>query len=264
MRDLKDYPGYAVTEDGKVWSHKTNRFLRPSIVYGGYHHVHLRVNGKTKNKSVHQLVAIAYIPNPENKPQVNHIDNNPENNCVSNLEWCTQSENVKHAARQGRMSKGKTAKITEEIALELIHRASESPSDLAKEYGIPVGIIHKLYRKERWKHLFVGELEHINLQIKGREKSTRQKSQKHGMAKPRKLSDLDVENIVMNKDNLSYQQLADKFNVSKGLIASIFKGRARCTIAYKFGITPKKWPKETPFPKEVDTTEWKVDSKARN
>lgn len=53
-------------------------------------------------KLVHRLVALAFIPNPKDKPCVNHIDNNPQNNHVSNLEWCTQKENVQHAYRQGR------------------------------------------------------------------------------------------------------------------------------------------------------------------
>ena len=51
--------------------------------------------------SLHQLIAQTFIPNPENKPIVNHIDGNTLNNCVSNLEWCTQSENMQHAIRTG-------------------------------------------------------------------------------------------------------------------------------------------------------------------
>ena len=68
-----------------------------------YLRVTLSGNGKTKRFSVHRLVAEAFIPNPDNKPHVNHIDNNGENNTVANLEWCTHSENMVHAQKQGRL-----------------------------------------------------------------------------------------------------------------------------------------------------------------
>lgn len=59
-------------------------------------------NQNRKYLFVHRLVAFSFIPNEGNKPFINHIDNNPSNNCVNNLEWCTQSENIKHAFNQGR------------------------------------------------------------------------------------------------------------------------------------------------------------------
>lgn len=63
----------------------------------GYFFVCMKEFGKRKNLLIHRLVAEAFIPNPENKPEVNHIDGNPHNNRVSNLEWVTSSENRKHA-----------------------------------------------------------------------------------------------------------------------------------------------------------------------
>ena len=67
----------------------------------GYYVVRLTKNGKYKNIGVHRLVAQAFIPNPDNLPQVNHKDGNKQNNCVENLEWCTSSYNVKHAFDTG-------------------------------------------------------------------------------------------------------------------------------------------------------------------
>ena len=67
----------------------------------GYKCVALSHNGMTKRFFVHRLVAEAFIPNPNNLPQVNHIDGNKQNNCVSNLEWCTARENIRHAIDTG-------------------------------------------------------------------------------------------------------------------------------------------------------------------
>ena len=83
----------------KVW--KAERILKTCKRTNGYIGVGLRKNGKGKNFNIHRLVAIAFLDNPENKPQVNHIDGNKKNNNVSNLEWVTNSENQKHAYKHG-------------------------------------------------------------------------------------------------------------------------------------------------------------------
>lgn len=62
----------------------------------------LSKNGASKHKKVHRLIAAAFILNPDKKPEINHIDNNPFNNNISNLEWCTHKENIKHRDKQGR------------------------------------------------------------------------------------------------------------------------------------------------------------------
>lgn len=67
----------------------------------GYSYVYLQVEPKPKNCTVHRLVAEAFLPNPEHKPTVNHIDGNKQNNCISNLEWATYSENELHAIKTG-------------------------------------------------------------------------------------------------------------------------------------------------------------------
>lgn len=64
---------------------------------GGYYHISFCKNNKCKTFNIYRLIAINFIPNPENKPQVNHIDGNKLNNHVNNLEWCTRSENMQHA-----------------------------------------------------------------------------------------------------------------------------------------------------------------------
>ena len=106
MIDIKNYKGkYAVTKNGKVWSYKKTsnspKFLKGQLTTRGYLKVTLYDNNKSIQKLVHRLVAEAFIPNPDNKPHINHIDGDKHNNCASNLEWCTPQENTDHALKSG-------------------------------------------------------------------------------------------------------------------------------------------------------------------
>jgi len=116
MKDIKGYEGlYAITKDGRIWSYpkyKRNEkgmWLKPFIqtkkrVNGTEYSmasVGLRKGKKRKLFLVHRLIALMFIPNPENKEQVNHKDGNALNNCVDNLEWVTQTENMQHAQENG-------------------------------------------------------------------------------------------------------------------------------------------------------------------
>lgn len=100
-RPVTGYPGYQVSTDGEVRNAATGRKLKPIQGSTGYSHVTLCDNGRHHQTSIHRLVAQEFIANPENKPIVNHIDGNKANNHVDNLEWCTSSENMKHAYRTG-------------------------------------------------------------------------------------------------------------------------------------------------------------------
>lgn len=85
---------YQVSSDGRVRSTKTKRELSSAPNKRGYLQVVLCDNGRRKCYRVHRLVALAFIPNPDNLPQVNHIDENKINNHVSNLNWMTNKENA--------------------------------------------------------------------------------------------------------------------------------------------------------------------------
>ena len=98
---IKDFENYMVDENGNILNWKTQIFKKPTSNNRGkgYLYVDLYNNGKHKRVYIHRLVAQAFIPNPENKPYINHIDGNPRNNNVKNLEWCTPLENVEHASK---------------------------------------------------------------------------------------------------------------------------------------------------------------------
>ena len=87
-----------ITADGK---HLSTKILHGGCYPNGYEFVCLRKDGNNRNRMTHRLVAEAFIPNPDNLPVVNHIDGNKHNNNVTNLEWCTCSQNRKHAYDAG-------------------------------------------------------------------------------------------------------------------------------------------------------------------
>ena len=107
-KDVKGYEGkYQVSNLGNVKSlldkqlNKREMILKPSLSHKGYLKVFLSKDSKKSSKTIHRLVAEAFIPNLENKKTVNHIDGNKANNRVDNLEWLSNSENQKHAWRLG-------------------------------------------------------------------------------------------------------------------------------------------------------------------
>lgn len=96
MRAIPNADGYFATDDGRIWSDKTHRFLKQAVGHHGYPYVVLSIEGKTKTELVHRLVARTFIPNTDCKTYVNHIDEDKTNNNLSNLEWVTPSENANH------------------------------------------------------------------------------------------------------------------------------------------------------------------------
>lgn len=107
--ELTRYPGYYVTPRGDVYSTSGRRLtkLRPGTKPGGYKFVGLTdANRNRKYEMTHRLVANTFIPNPYALPEVNHINGDKSDNSVKNLEWCTRSENARHAVAHGLMAVG--------------------------------------------------------------------------------------------------------------------------------------------------------------
>lgn len=139
MKDIKGFEGlYAVTSCGKVWSYRSQKFLKPLLDKDGYLRVNLRKNEKLSRFGIHRLVAEAYIPNLEGKPQINHKDEDKTHNYINNLEWVTQAENNKHGTRLGRVGesrKGKSSKVKPIYCVEL-DRVFESQAQAVRELGV--------------------------------------------------------------------------------------------------------------------------------
>lgn len=121
MRDIKDYEGlYAITSCGRVWSYRSKKFLKPRKARNDYLRVCLYKDGRCEDYYIHRLVAEAYIPNPNNLPQVNHKDRVRSHNWINNLEWCDAKYNVCYSS-----SKKVKCVETGEV-FDTIHEAAES------------------------------------------------------------------------------------------------------------------------------------------
>ena len=159
-KDIDGYGGkYQVSSLGAVRNKLTCRVLKSVCHRTGYIHVSLCSMKELHTKTIHRLVAIAFIPNPENKPQVNHKDGNKKNNSVDNLEWATQFENMRHASRAGLFCQVGTAnnnsRLTEKEVLEIrkAFKEGKTQTSLAKIYGVARAQIYKIIHGIRWESI---------------------------------------------------------------------------------------------------------------
>lgn len=168
---------YFVNELGDVitynWRNAKKRaVLKPATDKKGYLRVGLQIEGKLITQKVHRLIAMAFIPNPLNKPMVNHKDWDKKNNNVSNLEWCTAKENTKHAIDNGIFSfqtpeksintiikKGElngVSLLTDKKVLEIRNKFKPkiyTRKQLATEYNVSEACIKDVLSRRSWKHI---------------------------------------------------------------------------------------------------------------
>lgn len=138
MKDVPEHEWlYAVKEDGRVWSYKSWMFLKPyKNPKTWYICVSLSKNWNHRPHTMHVLVATCCLPNPNNYPIVRHFDNNPENNHVSNLEWCTYGTNLKQAYDDGlRVPWKPVMQLTKEW---ILCRVYKSITEAAKINHLPI------------------------------------------------------------------------------------------------------------------------------
>ncbi len=147
---LDVYDNYAISNLGRLKNVKTGKLLVPVKKHNGYLAYHLCQDGKKKSFMAHRLVATYFIPNPENKPCVNHIDGDKENNMVLNLEWCTNQENTVHAQENKLKEDNKPILATD---LKTGEKAVfYSIGECASFLGTNRGSIHRVLTGKRRKH----------------------------------------------------------------------------------------------------------------
>ena len=156
-KDIEGYEGlYQVSNMGRVKSLNYNRTGEEKILKsrkdrGGYLRVSLSKEGKVKTFKVHRLVAQAFIPNPNNLPQVNHKDEDKQNNCVENLEWCNRSYNCNYGSRNERMAKSKSIPILQFSKTGEFIRKWDSAMQVERELGFNHGSISKCLKGKKYK-----------------------------------------------------------------------------------------------------------------
>lgn len=136
------------------------RILKQDVSKKGYLQVSLNFGKQKLHTGIHRMVALAFIPNPENKPQVNHIDGNKLNNHADNLEWCTNKENQIHAVKNNLHNpnygeKHHMAKLTNSEAEEIRNRFNKGVTlkTVSLEYGISMAALSKIKQNKTYINL---------------------------------------------------------------------------------------------------------------
>ena len=165
-KQIIGYEGlYEIDKSGNVYSLRYKRpfkILTPAKTRTGYLIIRMQKNKKQFGTGLHTLLAKHFIENPNGYKEVNHIDGNKLNNSLDNLEWCTHSENIRHADRIGlrKMPKGSkhaNAIINEKIAKEIKEKCKVFyyglEAKLAKEYNVTRWVISDIRRNKSWKEV---------------------------------------------------------------------------------------------------------------
>lgn len=156
--DIPNIPSYKINEYGVVISYKRSvrgKKLNPYTDKDGYHCIKLQVSGTSKGFKVHRLVALAFISNPEETMFINHIDGNKLNNHYTNLEWCTNTHNQRHAWRNDL----KTIKLTVSDVKEIKQRINnkESNTSISKLFNVDQTLISNIKTGKIWNKVFKDE-----------------------------------------------------------------------------------------------------------
>lgn len=217
--DIEDYEGvYQVSNKGNVRNVKFDRPLSLIDHHTGYTKVNLYKNNKSRQYSVHRLVATAFIPNPGNKKFTNHKNGIKDDNRVENLEWCTASENMQHAfdnglatspAVKGEQQGNSKLKRNEVLQIRKMCKNGKSNTEIANIFGVEQHTICQIVYHKTWSH--VGGFK---------------KQKKDGAKFTEALNKdevIEVRYIYENKPNCTQQELAERYNVSRSTIGRVLR-----------------------------------------
>lgn len=149
---LKLYSRYQISSIGEIRNIKTGRILKKRTDKDGYYDILLSKNGIKKRHKIHRLVALAFIPNPQNKPQVNHKNGIKKDNHLDNLEWVTKKENENHAVIND-LHRSKVTTVDVKNIRKLYKQNNITMQELGNKYGILKGQVSRIINKKSWAHV---------------------------------------------------------------------------------------------------------------
>lgn len=219
-KTITTHTNYEVSSLGRVRNKTTNEFKHSTPNPQGYVNLTLYSNGVGKTFVVHRLVAEYFIPNPDNKPLVNHIDACRHNNFTENLEWCTQSENMKHMVNIGNNKdhnghNNPAAKLTEE-QVKVIRNDDRPGSVLAALYDVSTNVIDNVKNGNSYKNV-AG-----TIRAKGY-KGNQVRGEKSGTSR---ITDAQAYEIKYGHKDLTQEAIGKLYGVSKNVTQRIRSGKS--------------------------------------
>lgn len=159
-KEIIEFASFEVSNYGNIRNKRTKKIKKFQINHAGYYRVDLWQNCKKYTKRVNRLVAIAFVPNPNNLPEVNHEDGIKTNNFPSNLKWCTREYNMKHAVKTGLKKpslgeKNGWSRFTEKDIFKMreLRMLGESLSKIANQFETSKTTISRIVNGRAWNHI---------------------------------------------------------------------------------------------------------------
>lgn len=240
----EDVGKYMISKCGKILSLSTMRLMKIQIKTTGYEQISFRIPGRKHSKKylIHRLLALTFIPNPENKPQINHIDGNKLNNVLSNLEWVTNLENNAHAIKTGLFDMKKCNLLSDDEVHEVCKHFISGEYSSLEELAIKLGISERASRytlgaiRNGKSYTYISSLYGVENFVKGRLISKANKNRQRGI-----LTDSQVREICeifVSGEYTTLKKLSEdlKLGVSPKLLSSIRNGVHYSHITAEYGV----------------------------
>lgn len=216
---------YLVSTTGKIYRYKGGELKELKITRSskGYVKVRISIDGKVYNRNIHRMVAETFIPNPENKPEVNHKDTNKKNNKISNLEWVTRKENADHAYENGLFGKNESfskSTISNNTCIkicEYLQDTDKTTVEIAKIVNCNVKIVRDIFHRKTWIEI----------------------SKNYDFSNRKKLNITNIETAekicsLLSKGNLSSKEISDIVGCKIHVVKDIKRGKTMKHIYEKY------------------------------